>query len=136
MTSSQKHIAFFLACYILLGSLLPRMDFSQLARLGSLKTHFLEHVEEAEELGESCHFTDFLFEHFITHDHHDHHEEKDCHQDMPLHGINTSISFCLSLNFQSISIDRMECTIEAPAFGSASPLPGHLSGVFQPPAFG
>lgn len=130
---SHKHIALFLACYILFGSLLPRMDFSQLTRLGTLRAHYLDHVDDAEELGQSCHFADFLYEHFISHDHHDEQEEKDCHKDMPFNGINSSISFCLFIGFPS-SLEIATSPSKAPAFGSVYPHAGFLPGVFQPPS--
>lgn len=136
MAKIRKHIALFLSCYFLLGSLLPQMDFSQLTRLDTLQAHFLHHQEKAEANGESCSFAHFLYEHFIDFSSHEGPEHKDCHQDMPLNGINTTISFCLSLSFQAISFDHIEGAAEVPPFGSASPLPGYLSGVFQPPAFG
>lgn len=136
MAQSNKHIALLLASYLLLGSLLPQMDFSQLTRLSTLQSHYLHHQEEAEELGESCSLAHFLYEHFIDFSAHEGPEHKDCHQDMPLNGINTTISFCLSLSFQAITFDYFKRAAEAPALEAASPLPGYLSGIFQPPTFG
>jgi len=112
------------------------MDFSQFTRLGSLQANYHHHQEAAAASGESCSLAHFLYEHFIDFSAHEGPDHKDCHQDMPLSGINTSISFCLSLSFQSITFVHIDGRMEAPAFESASPLPGHLSGVFQSPAFG
>jgi hypothetical protein len=134
MAIRQKYIALFLACYILLGSVLPQMDFSQLTRLGTLRTHYLDHVDEAEALGESCHLADFLYEHFIcNHDDHEEEDRKDCHKDLPLNGINSSISPCLFVGISS-SLEINSPISKAPAFGSVSPHAGFLTGVFQPPS--
>ena len=88
----MKTIALLLAWYFLMGSLLPRTDFSQLWRLDDLRSHYHEHVAAAEAIGETVSFTRFFYEHFINPDEHeqDHHTD---HAGLPLLTIGTSLAF-------------------------------------------
>ena len=88
----MKVTALLLAGYFLLGSLLPRTDFSQLWHLDDLRRHFQQHVAEAEAAGEVLSYRKFFYEHFINPDQHeqDHPAEHDA---LPLHSISSSVTF-------------------------------------------
>ncbi len=87
----MRLLPLFLATYFLLGSLLPRTDFSQLTKVADLLGHYQEHQLEAEE---ALSFLDFLCMHFI---HPDHHEETGHdHQNLPLKSIPAAIDLMIN----------------------------------------
>jgi hypothetical protein len=85
-------VAKFLAFYLLIGSLLPGNDFSQLLRLENLFEHYGQHQAEARErheAGES--FLAFCWSHLNTPNGHDHHDGGASHQGLPLQSIGSGL---------------------------------------------
>jgi len=130
----MKITALLLSFYMMLGSLIPRTDFSQLVYLGELKAHYLEHQEEAALEGVELSFVDFLCIHFIhTNEHSESDHEEDHHQ-LPLKTINSSTSFIIDHltlpNFNSPSrLSTQEIAYTSPFY-----LIGFLSTAIQPPS--
>ncbi|GEM_PF-1381602 len=80
-----KLTSYAMAGWMLIGSLFPRTDFSQLLRLRSLVDHYQLHQIEAQEGGRAYGWADFLWQHFWDCDSHQHpdqsaHDELPCHQ--------------------------------------------------------
>jgi len=75
----MKIIAQLLAVYIFLGSLMPGMDFVQLAKVGTMLAHYNTHLAEAKLANESTSFFDYVKVHLIAPDGHEH-SDFDHHQ--------------------------------------------------------
>lgn len=91
--------------YLGLGSLIPRADFSQLAKIDHLLQHFELHQRENPELG----FSDFLYMHLIEGDDHQH-SNADDHENLPLKKIQTTnlllqfSTFCCRVNLPELTV--------------------------------
>ena len=78
-----KLTANILAFYLLLGSFIPRTDFSQLLKLKDLQEHYQLHQLEAKLAGIEFTLQEFLYDHFIQPDGHEHEGEED-HESLPM----------------------------------------------------
>ena len=86
----MKLTANILAFYLLLGSFLPRTDFSQLLKLKDLQEHYQLHQLEAKLAGVAFTLQEFLYDHFIQPDGHDHEGEND-HEGLPMSSCSSSV---------------------------------------------
>lgn len=128
----MRVLAPLLALYMLLGSLFPGSDFSQLSRIPSLLDHFSQHRELAAQSDEQLSFLEFIQIHFYqTSKHADVPGEHD-HQNLPLQTISVHLDF----TYYSFSLPEICCpdlgvepifTYQAPE-GS-----NHASTLLQPP---
>jgi hypothetical protein len=129
-----KPIAIILAFYLLLGSIFPRTDFSQLLRLADLAEHFSEHQAEAVANGQDVSWWNFLKIHFL-HTDHDHQEGGDQHANLPFHSMDSSIAFNL-LCFSPKPPEQVLASADSdlPFYRTTFPLSGYRPGIFHPPA--
>lgn len=130
----MKLIALLLSFYMLIGSLIPRTDFSQLMHLGDLKAHYLEHQAEAATKNQSISFLDFCYIHFIDSSEHseDNHEEE--HQQLPFKSLNSIVAL---KSQEGITLPKTAYQFSFPAIPSyISPfyLNGFLTTICQPPS--
>ncbi len=118
---------------MLIGSLFPYSDFSQLSHLADLKAHYLEHKTEAEQRNNSITFLDFLYTHFIDR-HSDADHEEDHHQ-LPFQSINASVTFLITTI--SLPVFSYSCKgfVKKIAYQCPFYLSGFLSTTIQPPSF-
>jgi len=84
---------------MLLGSFIPRTDFSQLVYLGDLKDHYLEHKVAAEQQNLSITFFDFLCQHFIDSNHHGEVDHEEDHHQLPLQTMNNFVEMMVTTSF-------------------------------------
>ena len=96
----MKIINYFLIVYFSLVALLPKCDLNQLTALDELYFHYVEHCNEAEELGIDFNLADFLYDHFVEID--EHHSDNSKHENLPLKNITGSTSFF----HQNIDVDQ------------------------------
>lgn len=97
----MKIITFILAIYMLIGSLIPKTDFSQLLHLKDMMEHYTLHQEEATVAGNAFGLIDFIYIHFINPDAHeldDH--EKNHDEQLPFQIFNTLFDFFYFSNSQ------------------------------------
>lgn len=80
--------------YFSLGACFPRNDFSQLLKINDLLEHYELHQKEANALGETITFTEFILLHFSNADGHEHKNENG-HDNLPLKNFTTSMVLCL-----------------------------------------
>ena len=130
----MKLTALLLSFYMLIGSLIPRTDFSQLIHLGDLRAHYLEHQAEAASKNKSISFLDFCYIHFIDSSEHteDNHEEE--HQQLPFQSLNSIVAL---KSHEGIILPKTENEFSFPAISSyISPfyLKGFLTTICQPPS--
>lgn len=93
----MRALTHMLALYMLLGSLFPGSDFSQLSRIPSLLDHFAQHRQLAEQTEDQLSFLQFVHMHFYqTSKHADAPGEHD-HQSLPLQSISVHLEFTYSV---------------------------------------
>ncbi len=85
----MKIIAQLLAAYLFLGSLMPGMDFVQLAKVSTMLAHYQTHQAEAKLANESTSFFDYIKVHLIAPDGHEH-SDFDHHQ-LPYQSLTTTM---------------------------------------------
>lgn len=120
---------------MLLGGLIPQSDFSQLVRLGELRTHYLEHKAEALAENKKLSFLDFLYIHYINLNQHADNDHEEDHHQLPLQNINNTINFFVN-NTVPLSDFKETTTSFSPPIAYQSPfyLGGFLSALVQPPS--
>jgi len=93
----MRAVAYILAVYMALGSLLPGTDFSQLSRIPSLLDHFSLHQQLAEQTGEQLSFLQFVHMHFYQTNSHaeDANGAKHDHQELPLQSVSIHLELAL-----------------------------------------
>ena len=96
----MKHTSIILASYLFIGSLIPRIDFSQLLHLEYLVDHYQFHKEEARQLERSFSISEFISLHFFCSGDEHQHLNKSAHKDLPLHSFgSTYLFFCIETEF-------------------------------------
>jgi len=119
---------------MLIGSFIPRTDFSQLVHLGELKEHYLEHQTEAALAGTSITLFAFLYQHFIDSNEHSDADHEDDHHELPLQTINSFVN--LMVTTTALPVFEFSTTTFLPTIAYQSPfyLSGFLSNMVHPPA--
>lgn len=120
---------------MLIGSLIPRTDFSQLVYLGDLKEHYLEHKTEAAQQNLSISFFEFLYQHFIDSNQHSEIDHEEDHHQLPLQTMNSFVNLMLTPSFL-LDLEWATTTF-LPTISYQSPfyLSGFLSNMVHPPSF-
>ena len=131
----MKITALLLAFYMLIGSFIPRTDFSQLVYLGDLKEHYLEHKAEAAEQNLSITLFEFLYQHFIDSNEHSDVDHEEDHHQLPLQTMNSFINLMITSSFfldfkWSTTTFLLTITYQSPFY-----LSGFLSNMVHPPSF-
>lgn len=119
---------------MLIGSLIPRTDFSQLVYLGDLKEHYQAHRAEAALEGVSITLLEFLCQHFIDSNHHADVDHEEDHHKLPLQTLNNFVNLMVSnsdLPELTFTTNRFLSTI---SYQSPFYLSGFLSNMVHPPA--
>ncbi|MCB0619502.1 MAG: hypothetical protein KDC43_27895 [Saprospiraceae bacterium] len=128
----MKSLAVFLALLFLVGSLFPRTDFSQLARIPVFLQHFSNHQQLARVEGTSESIVSFVVEHYVRGASHEHPGSGNPHQGLPL----TTISYGLTVILPGFSL-QLRPPQHSPGlvFPSAQTLKSsdELRSVFRPP---
>ena len=88
----MKGLIYLLVFQFSLGACIPKTDFSQLLKLGSLVDHYQLHVEEARLLGQTFDVFDFIYLHYINPDEHVNSEGHD-HENLPFKSLSISTGF-------------------------------------------
>lgn len=84
---------------MLLGSFIPRTDFSQLLHLADMVEHYKLHQEEAQLAGLDFGIVDFMYIHFINPDEH-HDEAHDHHEQLPFYTFSSiDLDYFRQINF-------------------------------------
>ena len=79
ISKMKRFCTVWLAFFIFSGSLIPKCDFNQFAKVPALVKHYQKHLSLSDKPGE-LNFFQFLAEHYLEDE--KHHEED--HQDLPL----------------------------------------------------
>ena len=92
----MKFFAQIMTLYLVLGSFLPRTDFSQLLTLSDLKSHFDLHAQEAALTGVEVSMCKFLWNHFVDPGSHSSSHGENQHKDLPFHSFQVQFFASLS----------------------------------------
>lgn len=120
-----------LAIYFVLGSFLPKTDFSQLTKIYEMVEHYELHTLEANIEGMTYNFLNFLYDHFVNSDEHTHGDENS-HQNLPFKVINSLITF-ISNHFDFSGFSFSPVLSSQPKFVTNLHLTGFFSALFHPP---
>lgn len=128
----MKFIAKILALIFLLGSFMPRTDFSQLTHLKDLTDHFQLHIQEAESTGEEISLHQFLLDHFVNPTEHEH--QNSDHQQLPLHSCAVSVVMAIA-EMPAPSLREMEVrNLVIPSYLDQFHLDEYVLVIDHPPA--
>lgn len=86
----MKVLNYILLTYFSIGAIIPRSDFSQMGQLDNLLKHYELHQSEAQNVGSSISFMQFLYIHFVSGDEHQHPNENE-HHNLPLYSISSGM---------------------------------------------
>ncbi|MEZ4932518.1 MAG: hypothetical protein R2788_10410 [Saprospiraceae bacterium] len=118
----------------LLGSFIPRTDFSQLLRLKDLQEHYQLHCQEAEMAGKEVCLQEFLYDHFIEHNDHEHAEKNGCsHEGLPMHSLHHFCSDGFRQMHDASGDYEIKKAFSIPAFKNEFHPSIFLSVIDQPP---
>ncbi len=120
---------------MLIGSLIPRTDFSQLVYLGDLKEHYQEHKAEAAQRNQPITFFDFLYQHFIDSNQHSDVDHEEDHHQLPLQTMNGFTNFMVTNSFLLHFEWPINTFLPIISYQSRFYLTGFLSNMVHPPAF-
>jgi hypothetical protein len=117
---------------MLLGSLFPQSDFSQLPKVIYAVKHFQEHYQQEAQASRSVSLWKFVELHFFNPNGHPRGHEQE-HSQLPLHSINSAFSV-VEFHFHSLPELALVKTFTSILSSDQSlDLPGFLSGIFRPP---
>ena len=128
----MKPIAKILAIVFLLGSLLPRTDFSQLTKLKDLTDHFQLHVEVARLADQEVSLRKFLYDHFANPNSHQHPGGE--HQQLPLHSCSVSVLAMAVFSETPPTLGIEAPTSVSPVYLDQFHLDGYTLVIDHPPA--
>ena len=111
--------------FLMLVSLLPKMDLEQLSKISYLVEHFSEHSEK-----DGISFLDFLVLHYGENSHSNHHSQKE----FPCQDVNANTIFVFVLVHQkSINFNTITSATKTQFIYLESALLQFSSKIFQPP---
>lgn len=130
----MKFLTLLLTINISLGACFPGFDMSQLVKMVNLMEHYELHQDEAEAIGETLSFLEFMVIHYVDFDNHEH-EGEDNHDKLPFQSSSTSlILYCQSIDWEETHSDSNPTQQEhwhCSDFHSND----FQKGVFRPPIF-
>ncbi len=124
-----------MALYMLVGSLFPRTDFSQLVKVGNVVEHYRQHQADWRFSGEQLSLVQFLEIHFIAQDEHQQFPGHE-HSDLPFHTVNTSQHYMVDTYPGLPHLDRISTRIVHQFFYAALSFSNFSGGIFHPPIMG
>ncbi len=128
-----KAFSFIMAIYFTLGSFFPATDFSQLAKVPNMWSHYTQHREMAIQNGEEVGFVDFLRFHFYTPSEHQGEHE---HDDLPYHSLNSGTNNLLVVDLPFQRSQTMEvCNTKTEFFYLLNYHFNYSATLFQPPVY-
>jgi hypothetical protein len=128
----MKAKAYILASYMLLGSLFPQSDFSQLPKVIYAFKHFQEHYQEEAQAGKTVSLLKFVELHFFNPNEHPRGHEQE-HNQLPLHSINSAISIAEFHHYTLPELALIKTYTSIFSTNQSLNLSGFLSGIFRPP---
>ncbi len=128
----MKALVYILSFYMMLGSLFPQGDFSQLPKVVYAFKHLQEHRKQETQAGRTVSWWTFLELHFFNpNEHGAGHEHQ--HSQLPLHSFNGA--FVIAAFFDQIfpEFNILKTTQSIFLANQSLHLPGFLSDIFRPP---
>ena len=128
----MRALAHLLALYMLLGSLFPGSDFSQLSRIPSLLDHFAQHREMAKQKDDQLSFLQFVRMHFYQTNQHEEDSGDHDHQELPLQSVSMHLEFTCAESLL-LMVDHPSCFVYSVFSYRASGGSDHATTLLQPP---
>ena len=123
-----------LAFYMLIGSFIPKTDFSQLLHVSDMMEHYQLHKKGAVAQGQDFCVVEFVKAHVLTSANHDH-DESDDHENLPCQSPHVSVLlFATDIKFD-ISDISFPTVLNELSFQNNFYLTGFIKSFIQPPSF-
>ncbi len=128
----MKALVYILSFYMMLGSLFPQADFSQLPKVVYAFKHLQEHRKQELQAGKTVSWWTFLELHFFNpNEHGAGHEHQ--HSQLPLHSFNGTFAIAEIYNQSFPELNIFETTQSIFLTNQSLNLPEFLSDIFRPP---
>ncbi|MDX1941662.1 MAG: hypothetical protein SFU99_13975 [Saprospiraceae bacterium] len=128
----MKVVALTLAVYMLLGSLFPQADFSQLPKMIYAFKHFQQHCREEANAGKTTSLWEFVELHFFQPDEHGQGHQQE-HSQLPLHSIGNALTAVATQYPVLPKLTFVENIFSIFHTNQSIHLPGFKAGIFRPP---
>lgn len=129
----MKIIPLILAFYMLLGSLIPKTDFSQLLHVSDLMEHYQLHKKRAVSQGQEFCVVEFVKAHVLSSENHEHGESED-HENLPCQSPHVSVLlFSIDVKFDNSDIS-FPTVINELSFQNNFYLTGFIKSLIHPPS--
>ena len=127
----MKIVAHILLIYFSIGACIPNSDFSQLLKVNDMMAHFDLHQKEAQAIGKTVSFTNFLYIHFLNENHQ--HDENESHENLPFQNITTSVNFYLATSHPTLFLPKSHSEAVLPLY-NLLPQQSVVFDIFHPPS--
>lgn len=131
----MKALVYILSFYMMLGSLFPQSDFSQLPKVMYAFKHFRQHCQQEAQAGRTVSLLKFAELHFFSPNEHGAGHEQE-HSQLPLHSINSSLSVAEFHPYFLPELAVIKTVTSIFSTNQSLDLPGFLSSIFRPPLQG
>lgn len=119
---------------MLIGSFIPKTDFSQLLHVADMLEHYQLHKNEAVAQGQDFCIVDFIKAHVLPSEEHDHDDTED-HENVPCQSPHVSVLlFSMDAKFDNSDIS-FPTVLNELSFQNNFYLTGFIKSLIQPPSF-
>lgn len=119
---------------MLIGSLIPKTDFSQLLHVSDMVEHYQLHKNSAVAQGQDFCLVEFVKGHVLPSESHEH-DESDDHENLPCQSPHVSVLlFATDVKFD-ISDISFPTVLNEVSFQNNFYLTGFIKSLIQPPSF-
>lgn len=123
-----------LAFYMLIGSFIPKTDFSQLLHLSDMVEHYQLHKKNAVAQGLNFCLVDFVKVHVLSSEQHEH-DNTDDHKKLPCQSPHVSVLlFSIVVKFDILDVS-FPTVLNELSFQNNFHLTGFIKSLIHPPSF-
>ena len=119
---------------MLIGSLIPKTDFSQLLHVSDMLEHYQLHKKNAVAQGQDFCLFEFVKAHVLASEKHDH-DESDDHENMPCQSPHVSVLLFATDIKSNVSDISFPTVLNEVSFQHNFHLTGFIKSLIQPPSF-
>ncbi len=124
-----------LAFYMLIGSFIPKTDFSQLLHISDMVEHYQLHKKNAAAQGQEFCWVEFVKAHVLPSQEHEH-DESGNHEKIPCQSPHVSVLlFTIDVEFDISDDISFPTFLNDLSFQNNFHLTGFIKSLIQPPSF-